>query len=590
MATAPLRDTSDCLALVIDGNATSRSILAGQLRDYGVGKVVQCSRVRDARNRLEHTTYDFVLCEQFFDETNESGQTLLDDLRRAHLLPFSTIFFMVTAEASYASVAEAAESALDGYLLKPFTPVALFDRLSLARLRKVHLAPIFDAMEAQDFELAATLCLQRFETQQPYWLYAARMGAELLLRLGRHDEARTLFEAVIAARALPWAKLGVARAQVESGQATRAIATLQGLIGQDASYADAYDVLGRAQVEVGNFAEAMETYRGASNLTPDSVGRLQKFGMMAFYMGEREAATKALSRAAILGMDSKLFDFQSIVLLAFAYFADTDRKGLERCGTDLARVLERHGDSARLQRFARVVLTLQQIQQRQFAKAVELVKQMAGETQLTDFDFEAACNLAGLLAVLAHTSIDLPEGASWLRQLGMRYANTRGLSELMANACQLHPPYADSVRDCLVQINGMAERAMGMSLSGDPTSAVRSLLLHSEETLNVKLLDMSQQVLLRHQARIHEPETLQTSIDHLRQRCGQAPARAVLGQDSERQPGGVTLRVRNRAAAQARAQEKAQSALQERTKPPAAMSTEKDPASALRLRPKGDRT
>lgn len=40
MATAPQRDIADCLALVIDSNATSRSILAGQLRDYGVGKVV----------------------------------------------------------------------------------------------------------------------------------------------------------------------------------------------------------------------------------------------------------------------------------------------------------------------------------------------------------------------------------------------------------------------------------------------------------------------------------------------------------------------------------------------------------------------
>ena len=249
--------------------------------------------MRDARNRLEHTVFDFVLCEQYFDDTNESGQTLLDDLRRAHLLPFSTVFFMVTAEASYASVAEAAESALDGYLLKPFTPVALFDRLSLARLRKVHLMPIFNAIEDENFELAASLCVQRFETQQPYWLYAARIGTELLLRLGRHDEARTLFEAVIAARALPWAKLGVARAQVESGQATRAITTLMGLIGEDASYTDAYDVLGRAQVEVGNFAEALETYRTASTLTPDSVGRQQKFGMMAFYMGDRTSDRKS---------------------------------------------------------------------------------------------------------------------------------------------------------------------------------------------------------------------------------------------------------------------------------------------------------
>ena len=248
---------------------------------------------------------------------------------------------MVTAEASYAAVAEAAESALDGYLLKPFTPSTLFERLSLARLRKVHLKPIFDAIEQEDFETAAALCTERFEARQPYWLYAARIGTELLLRLGRHAQARTLFEAVIAARALPWAGAWHAR---RSSQARRRGPSppLQGLLGEDASFADAYDVLGRAQVELGQFAEAIETYRTASELTPDSVVRLQKLGMMSYYMGERATATRVLSRAAMLGLDSKLFDCQSLVLLTFAYFADNDRKGIERCMADFARLLERH--------------------------------------------------------------------------------------------------------------------------------------------------------------------------------------------------------------------------------------------------------
>ena len=44
-------------------------------------------------------------------------------------------------------------------------------------------------------------------------------------------------------RDIPWAKLGVARAQMESGQPARAITTLQGLVGEDPAFADAYDVL-----------------------------------------------------------------------------------------------------------------------------------------------------------------------------------------------------------------------------------------------------------------------------------------------------------------------------------------------------------
>ncbi len=575
-------DAPPVQALIVDSNATSRSILVSQLREYGVNKIVQCTRVQDARSRLEHTVFDYVLCEQYFGEGGYSGQTLLDDLRRAQLLPFSTVFFMVTSEASYAAVAEAAESALDGYLLKPFTPSALFERLSLARLRKVHLKPIFDAIEAEDFEGAARLCVERFESRKPYWLYAARIGSELLLRLGRHDEARTLFEAVIDARALPWAKLGVARAQIESGQAVRAITTLQELIGEDASFADAYDVLGRAQVELGNFSQAIETYRTASTLTPDSVVRLQKLGMMSYYMGDRDIATKTLARAAVLGIDSKLFDFQSLVLLTFAYYAENDRKGIERCMADFARVLERHQGSARVQRFTEVARALQLIQQRQFSQAVESVRAMAREITTSGFDFEAACNLGSLLAVLAATSIDLPEGEGWIRALGMRYANTRGLTELMANACSLHEPYAAVVRECLQQVNKTAELAMAQSLAGDPSGAVQSLLTEAERTLNSKLVDMSQQVLLRHQARIAAPATLQEAIDALRPRVGSTPTRAILGQDSERHPGGVVLRVRGGGEGAARIPPPPRDSLSlgvgPEDEPP-------DPAAQLRLRP-----
>eukprot|EP01036_Dinobryon_divergens_P040468 gene40469-biopygen32328 len=55
-------------ALIVDSNATSRSILVGQLREYGVTRIVQCSRVQDARSRLEHTVFDYVLCDQFFGD------------------------------------------------------------------------------------------------------------------------------------------------------------------------------------------------------------------------------------------------------------------------------------------------------------------------------------------------------------------------------------------------------------------------------------------------------------------------------------------------------------------------------------------
>ena len=212
------------------------------------------------------------------------------------------------------------------------------------------LKDIFEAIEANAFDEAARLCLQRFHDRGEFWLYAARIGAELLLRLDRAKDAQKLYEAVIATQALPWARLGVARAQLDDSQSAPAQRTLESLIGDQPGYADAYDVMGRLQVDQGQFGQALETYRQASAVTPSSITRLRKQGALAFYLGEREESTKALERAALLGISSKMFDFQSLVLLAVSRFHDRESKGLQRClacagegtGQRAAQALRRH--------------------------------------------------------------------------------------------------------------------------------------------------------------------------------------------------------------------------------------------------------
>ncbi|HEY2928309.1 response regulator, partial [Piscinibacter sp.] len=264
-------DIHTCRALVIDGNPTSRSVLTAQLRDFGVGTVVQTGRIKDARNILENRQFDIVLCDYHFDGSEMSGQDLLDELRREQLLPFSTVFVMVTGEASYAKVAEAAESALDGYLIKPHNATSLGERLREARQRKRVLRQIFENIESGDLAVAAALCQARFDKRSLYWLYAARIGAELYLRLDKHAEAQTLYAAVVEARALPWAKLGIARVQLAAGQIAPARRTLDALVGEMPQHADSYDVLGRVLVEQGEMQAAFEIYQKAAELTPGSV-------------------------------------------------------------------------------------------------------------------------------------------------------------------------------------------------------------------------------------------------------------------------------------------------------------------------------
>ena len=535
-------DIGDCRALVIDGNMTSRSILAGMLRAMGVGHVAYASRALDARRLLENRSFDVVLCDYHFDHSVMSGQDLLDDLRRSNLLPYATVFVMVTGEASYGHVAEAAEAALDSYLLKPHTATALEQRVLQARHRKKVLGPIFEAIAEEDFATAAQICQQRFEQRGEYWLYAARVGAELYVRLNELEKARALYEAVREARAAPWAKLGIARVELESGQLQQATRTLESLIGEQPTYADAYDVMGRVQVEQGDMAAALETYRNATELTPASVSRLQKQGMLAFYMGQGDEATDALERTVRIGISSKMFDCQSLVLLCFLHHDKRDTKAFARAIGHLERAVEKRPDSARLRRMLETGRIMQGQVERQAATTVQAIRSLAGQIREGDFDFEAAANLLAALARVASTEIQLPDGETWVNELARRFCASKAATDMLCLACACHPPYEAVVRAAHQSITTAAEKAMTHTLNGAPEITVRTLLDLGSETLNAKLLETAGLVLNRHGAKIAASASLAEQISGLRQRYCTRGTQVALGTGVGRSAGGLTLR------------------------------------------------
>ena len=536
-------DLHDARALVIDGNPRSRSILVSQLKEFGVGTIVQCSRLVDARTKLEMGTFDVVICEHYFEREELTGQDLLDDLRRNQLLPFFTVFVMVTSESSYSKVAEAAESALDAYLLKPHTAMGLVKRIYQARKRKMALKDIFTAIENEDFELAGQLCKQRFESRKPFWLYAARIGAELMLRSGHLSEAQQLYEAVVEAKTLPWAKLGVARAQLEAGYPQRATTTLESLIETDPGYTDAYDVMGRAQFELGNFQNALATFKMSTKLTPASVNRLLKHGMMAWYAGEREEGIELLDRATRIGLDSKMYDPQALVLLAFARLDDNDQRRLLHCVEHLERLRERNPDKPRIPRLLDVVQALVALQEYQTARALDEVRRMAKTILEPGFDFESASNLLALMTRLANRSIQLYEVDAAVDTMGLRFCTSRALTELLACAATGRTDFINRIRAAHGDILKLTEEAMSLSLKGDPQSAVEHLLADGERTLNAKLIESAHLVLLRYEGRIADHVGLKQRAQTLRERYRTTDIHAGLGEQAAtgRAAGGMSL-------------------------------------------------
>lgn len=512
------------------------------LTDLGLQNIVQAARITDARRALETRTFDVVICDYHFDGSDMTGADLLDDLRRAQLLPLSTVFVMVTAEASYVKVAEAAESALDSYLLKPHTANSLAERLHLARHRKVVLGPIFDAIEQEQYELAAQRCLQRFRDHGEFWVYAARLGGELLLRLERYSDARKLFEAISETRALPWAKLGIARAQLDGGQPKPARNTLESLLSENPGYADAWDVMARAQLQAGEFEQALETYQRAVELTPASISRLQKAGMLAFYMGKTEEANQVLERATTLGLTSRMYDHQSLVMLALLRLEERDHKGLQRCLDNLRHAAEKRPYEPRLQRMRLLVEAMDQVLNRRPDEVTRILSSMAREFTWPDFDFEAASNILCFLARLKTMEIALPEAEGWIRTMAQRFCTSKASSDMLAITAQQAEDYAQLIRDTYKTITDAAEKALTHAKQVSPAEAIRSLVNVGTQTGNAKLLDLADMMWNRYHTDMPQADELAAQINPLREQYCQHQLHVQLGSTTGRQAGGLNLR------------------------------------------------
>jgi hypothetical protein len=241
-----------------------------------------------------------------------------------------------------------------------------------------------------------------------------------------------------------------------------------------------------------------------------------------------------------------MFDCQTLVLLAFARLASGDRKGLQRCRDDFARLIERSPDNPRVQRLAAIVDALNLIEQRQYAQVIEVVRRLCARIKDPEFDFESASNLVALLAHLSDKAVQLEEIDQVIDTLGLRFGGTRALAELLAGSAKVNPAYAERIRSAHAQILKIAENAMSLSMGGDPKAAVKNLIAHGSSTLSGKLIETAYLVLHRYADTMNDTHDLTEQVRELRTRYSTSIARAALG-EQKRQAGGLTLRTGSKA-------------------------------------------
>jgi DNA-binding response OmpR family regulator len=536
------REIHAARALLVDGNNLLRSVTAAQLRDAGVGQVVSTARVRDARVLLEQQQFDIVVCNREFEGSEDSGQDLLDELRRERLLPFSTVFLMVTGRALYHQVVEAAEGALDGFLVRPYSAAALCQRLAEARVRKRELADVLRALDSGQLELAFAQALKRFQERLPYADYCGRLAAELMLTLNRPADAKTLFDKLAEVTQAPWARLGSARADMQMGEAGRARRTLQAVLKQDPRVADAHDLLGRLLVDQSEFDAALECFRTAAGLTPGCLLRVQHAGALAFYQGRGAEARQWLERSLSMGIQSKLFDALSLLLIALLRFDDEDIPGVAAMVEQLGLFRARFPDSVRLRRLQAAAGVLATLADSKLPEATDALAALSTEAGDDDFDLEAANSLLALWSRMPAGLQQGPEHTALVERIGMRFCTAKAIGEVLVAAARRSEPAQQVIRRCQAQLLALSEAAMARAMRGDAQGAVEQLLDDGDRTLNAKLLELAALLARKHQDSLSNADALAAlAAERLKRSCKTVNHIAGIHR-SGRSPGGMKLR------------------------------------------------
>jgi DNA-binding NarL/FixJ family response regulator/Tfp pilus assembly protein PilF len=301
-------------ALIIEPHAGMRASIHNMLNLCGLTKVDHAGSSNNAIKHLGLKSFDLILCEYDLDG-GQDGQQLLEDLRHHKLITLSTMFFMVTAEGNYGKVVSAAELAPTDYILKPFTADRLLERIGRALERRNVFMPVYQFMEVGNQREAINACIEGMKAHPRYAIDFMRLRAELHMFLGEPAEAEPIYQQLFEAKAIAWARLGLAKTLFMRERYDEAKEMLETLVDSNKKFVDAYDWLAKTHAAVGDMEKSQAVLAEAVAVSPHAVRRLRKLGEAALETGDTETAEKVLKQVVSKAKYSEFRDPEDHVKL-----------------------------------------------------------------------------------------------------------------------------------------------------------------------------------------------------------------------------------------------------------------------------------
>jgi FimV-like protein len=282
--------------LIVDRHNGARLSLRILLSTLGITAIHNAATSADVLRNVKYYDFDVILADYFLEDERD-GQQLLEELRQRHFISLSTVYMLITAERAYRNVISVAELTPDDYLIKPFTADMLEGRLVRALYKKKHFEQVFRHLDNGALADALVACEALLARDAPPFLAdTLRHKGSILNTLGRHGEAKAVYEQALELGTAPWARMGLAVALRGLGDLGEAENIGSALTCEFPEYLPAYDFVASVCEERGELDKAQETLQKATSMSPNNSLRQRTIGDVAVRNKDLEAAEHAYGK------------------------------------------------------------------------------------------------------------------------------------------------------------------------------------------------------------------------------------------------------------------------------------------------------
>lgn len=281
--------------LIIDDCAPVRASIKGMVQQLGFEAIHVARDANEAIAKCYEIPFDFILCDINLGD-GKDGYQLFENLKSEQLLSPLCCVIVISAENQRQVVHGLIELQPDDYLLKPFTPPQLEERIVRAIKSRIGLRKVYYALYEKDFKLALEECDSVIRQDNEHSISASRIKGELLLKLQLYPEAEAFYQQILSQKTINWARLGLSVASFYQGRWEDTELQLADLTQFDDTKVEALDWLSRLYIKYSRYDNAFNTLQKAVSLSPKNIIRQRTLANLASITNDKAACVRICAR------------------------------------------------------------------------------------------------------------------------------------------------------------------------------------------------------------------------------------------------------------------------------------------------------